>query len=389
MQKQVLFLLLGALLFSCQDPLSAPLSRRQPQADSTVVPKDTVVPMPDFYQTALCFPDTVNWRAGDTRAARLLLLKNGKVLGGMAAGDNPSPESHRFSGGHLWTDTTDGTETVVTCDGEEAFRYSGEERLQGLVTASDGVHTLGQRPGGGLSYRIDGREVFSSSAGIVLGWAADPDWSGGALQEEDGCVYYCYGIGQEYHFMCGDRTLEVLAPQPGTVLLDAKVLHGTLYRLERRYSQLFLVRGEEAFPLGTGLPDGGNQCKLAVVDGEMLVKGHSLEGDEDVCWLRGPDGIRYVCRSRRAIQGLYAENGIMAAMEQDYEGCILCMWCAGKPCYFRAETYRLSLDRCAKLRKGWFAAALTADEGPDHVVQLGPDRVPVRFNGYFTGIYSE
>ena len=362
-------------------------------------PEAPVISPPDVYQTAIFFPDSVDWRAGDATGARILLMKNGEILGSVAVGDNPNPESHRVLDGQLWWDSTDGHQTVLSCNSQERFRYVGEERIQGLLCVDGAVHTLGQRPGGGFCYRINGEEVYSSADGMVLGHASDPVWPGGALQLDS--IGVCYTVQKSdgsYEVLCGDRPVKTARPAQGAQVLDVRLLNGAVYALENRSDDLYLLKDADSFPLKVKISStrasgrgssGVHPCHLVVIDGEMMVNSYSADRRPFVYWLRDAEGVRYQCSTIWGLQGFFAGEGEWAAVELDATGCVSRLIRNDGDISFPAQTFRLSLDRCAAFRKGCFAVALTADTGNDHWIQMDDRSCPIQFNGYFTGTYIE
>ena len=71
---------------------------------------------------------------------------------------------------------------VVSCNGEERFRFPGEEVFNGFWVIDGQLYTLGQRPGGGgLCFRVNGQERFSSESGVLLNGPDEVEWDGGNL----------------------------------------------------------------------------------------------------------------------------------------------------------------------------------------------------------------
>lgn len=393
MRKWILLFLFSGTLVSCRKPLfDPPRHTYNPGRGKQESAREGEEPPPpasshEVWQTALCFPDSVEWRKGYTEGAGLLLLKSGIPQKVLPAGPQVTADHHRFQAGHLWSDYTDGFSTVVCCDGEERFRFAGEEHLQGFTVLDGAVHTLGQFPGGGFCYRIDGQPVFTDNAGSLLGRATDPDWPGGAFS--DG-TYYTYSVpimlngqpAREYKVMHGGNLVKVLPPQNGIQVLDVRVLGTQVFRLEKRGAQLYFASDKK---LQT-IPAGGQS--LVKVDEEILVKGYT-KGKPNQYWMRGMTGLRYCFQSNREIQSLFVDKRLKAAIVLDSEGCVLIADVEDELTTFPAETYVLKMERCAAFRDDCFALALTADYGNEHLVQIGDKAVPVQFNGYFTGIYFE
>ncbi len=78
-------------------------------------------------------------------------------------------DMHRYVDGHLYTDFSTESETVISRDGAELFRYSGRERIVFLAVRDGHVLTLGEsRDGQGFSSRSDGFPLFLGMTGTVF-----------------------------------------------------------------------------------------------------------------------------------------------------------------------------------------------------------------------------
>lgn len=397
--------LIGLALVSCRKPSYDPLPRAMREQDrfsryareAEQARQDTLPVLPDVYATAIVFPDSVNWRKGESRKPRLVLFRNGAPVGGISLGERPDPERHRFQAGHVWTDSTDGRRTFIACDGARLFQYEGEERLQGFWADGGTVHTLGQRPGGGVCYRQNGVEFFSSPIGVALGGARDPDWEGGALTRDSSGVYYTIGLPVEadgnllweHRVMREGETLKMLPAISGGHLFDVRVYQGVVYRLELRYGRYCLVRDEALFPLA--LEKEPHNLKLVAVDGTVMVKGYEFLGREPRYFIQGADTVRYFYdHPTFPMYNLFVEQGTMHFVLLDHEDCVISVRKGNTElAEFPLETYRLQTPRCIGLKKGVFALALTHDDASEHLILVGEKQYPISFNGYFTGIYIE
>lgn len=405
-------MLLGLALFSCHNPKTDFLPRamreqdrfaryaraaQQEDGQAQEGGEDPLAPQPDVYATAVVFPDTISWRQGDTRKARLILFLNGKPLGGLFLGERPDPERHRFQAGHVWTDSTDGRRTFIARDGIPCFDYEGEERLQGFRVDGDLVHTLGQRPGGGVSYRQNGQEIFSSPSSMILGTEWDPDWEAGAFSADSSGVTYTIGLPVSsetdvlwnYLVMREGETLDMLPAQDQGRVFDVRVHRGSVYRLEQRDGQYCLAKENELFPLDFEKEPYG--LKLALADGQIMVKGYEYLGREPRYFLQPPDAARYFYDGPRyPMYNLFVDGGKMYFVLMDHEGCVHSVHKGEQTlALFPLETYRLQTPRCVALKKGVFALALTHDIASEHLILIGEKQYPLTFNGYFTGIYIE
>lgn len=157
--------------------------------------KDTTV-----YTLGIEYPASYDWKrdtAYGNVGCRIVVFANQKRILEAEAGPgtmlSADPDMHRIWDGVLWSDWSDGSHTVISRNGEEAFRYEGNEMICGFMVHGGAVHTLGRsRSGKGFSYRIDGELILSDSSGIPVG---DPY----STPEETGIMYLdqgevCFGF---------------------------------------------------------------------------------------------------------------------------------------------------------------------------------------------------
>ena len=397
MKNLSLLLLLPLLIPSCRKPLfdHPPRDGRTPSDTSSTVRETAgepppAIPLPDVWQTAFSFPDTAVWRGGSSVPDRILIFKNGSLSHAYPA-HAAHPDRHRFWDGHLWEDATNGYETIIYRDGEVFLRYDGEERLQGFLLLNGAVHSLGQHPGGGICYRIDGTEVFSDARGSALGWASDPEWPGGALTWDGGKVYYTYSIpiaeeGSEYHVMCGDTPVKKFPLLTSRNILDIRILGGVVYSLEKLQGDVIFRKDSQEASLG---PLAAEKLRLVASDGRMMVKGYIKAGKGGRYWLRDESTLFYDQSFPQRMGIFLAGGGEKAWTALDGEDCVLQVWRDGTFVNLPPETYRLSLDRCALLKEGILALGLTADSGTGQCILIDGKEHPVQFNGFFTGTYIE
>ena len=260
---------LALLAAACiRDPLfpGTPRSSHEPgggrRPDSTAT--DTPLPGEHVYLTAVRFPDGYAWDL-DTCAVdgevRIDLYRDGERVRSLPAGASVHPDMHRYMGGHLYLDWSTDTETIVSRDGAELFRFEGRESLRGFLVREDGVHTLGQdRDGNGFTYRIDGRILYRSETGAVLGGPEASGTPGGAFSEAGEDVYYVCCLpserGREFHVMRNAERYRSFPASEGTQ--DVLVAGGTVSRVRSKPRSLVLeVDGKETpLPLGGGSRPG-------------------------------------------------------------------------------------------------------------------------------------
>lgn len=409
MKKLILFVLLSVAAISCQKALfnSVPRSfsdnsRRNPgnrPSDAQDQRDDDGQREPDIYATAICFPLEADWREGDSAGGEVVLFKNGREVLRVRATDPPDPDRHRLIKGRLWTDSCDGYEVVVQCDGQEHLRFSGDEVFRGFLVVNDIVYSLGQRQGrDGLCFRANGELLFEAPTGTVLGGPVDSEWEGGALTMDSFGVFYSYGIPYrkgdkltwEYRVMNGADLIRTIPAGESDTVFDIKVQDGIVYRTEQNGSFLRLIKDDTHITVDIGREKDAHLCKLVPVNGELLIKGYSIQSSRTNTsynfWLRDQSKTHYVVNSRYPLADILSDGTHTANIAENEMGRINSVYLDDKLQTVPANRYTLTSSRCAMLRDGILAVALTSAEGNSHLLLHNSDTLSLSFNGYFTSV---
>lgn len=403
MRKWLGLMLLSWALSACEKPASSHIPRYLLQQDRFAA--YVVIPEPEhepsLWVTGIQYPDSVSWRDHpDAPGARVFLLKDGEEVLSVPAGDQVRLERQRFQAGHLWTDTSDGNETIVYCDGNERFRFPGEELLLGFLVVDGQVHTLGQRQGrDGICYRIDGVEVFSCDEGTVVGSLSERAWRGGALTADEGGVYYVYKVpvrtyqklDWEYRVMRGAEPVHVILAGTAETVYDVRVFQGQVYSLQRRgLDSLMLVAGETPHFIPQFMVERVCSCRLYPLDGTLVLKGYSRLDAAEVylAWLRSERGIMHNAVSERLFLEWQPEGTTLTAIDLQ-EGLVGSIWRGGKELEALSEPYTMASPLCLLCQDGLLAIGLTNAQSRDHLLLVNDIPFPVSFNGYFCSLYFE
>ncbi|MBQ9410257.1 MAG: hypothetical protein IJU21_01470 [Bacteroidales bacterium] len=399
MRRIVFILAAAAALLSCKKPLldSMPCwySRgpRSYMGGSTAAADSSAWNSPGrkgVYIAALRFPEWARWRDGDFRGAEAVLFRDSVEIARSPVGTRPDPERIHIVDGHLWTDIADNGETHIYCDGIHRLTLPEEELIRGFLAENDTIHTLGQRPGGGgVCYRVNGKEVFSHGAGSVIG----------TLQKDSAGTFFVYGIPirkgdavtAEYHIMNRADEIRTFTPNAGGAVYDILVREGTVYRSERRgenSSSLCLVIGDNYHSVGAGEGEDIHLCRLVELDGEMMIQGYSESAHITIHWIRSRAGLRHQVASGGAVPAIYACGDGIAHLITNRDGRVTIIRVAGTDYPLTEDSLCLKIagPACADYKDGVFAAALSDTSGRAHRLFIGGRLVPLEFNGFFTSL---
>ncbi len=390
---------------SCQQLPLSELSRADPPTqnaqtvrDSTalVEEKDTV---PDLYASAICYPDGVNWQADSCAGAQLVLFKNAEELLRIPVPGKPEAERHRIVRGQLWSDCCDGYEVVVSCNGQEQFRYEGDELFRGFLVVGPQVFTLGQRQGrDGFSFRANGALRFEAPSGTILGGPEDSEWEGGAFCYDSAGLFYAYaipihkedGLVWEYRLMKEDQLYRQIPAGSIGKLYDLRVLDGAVYRSEYRSSlhgSFCLVKEETYHSLD--FSGETHLCKLVPGQEGLLLKGYSEGmpgGKQYAFWLRDAAQFHCMITDNLYIRDLLWDGTHNAYLTEGPSGTVRSLFLDKQQVIFTSDCYTLPSTRCFQLRKGVLGAALSCPGKGEHLLVRDHTVTRLSFNGYFTSV---
>ena len=399
MRKLIGTLGLALLAAACiRDPLFPGTSRNshEPGAgrrtDSTGT--DTRPPEEHVWLTAVRFPDGFAWDL-DTCAVDgevwIDLYRDGEMVRSQPAGASVHPDMHRYTGGHLYTDWSTDTETVLSRDGAELFRFEGREAIRGFLVREDGVHTLGQdRDGSGFTYRIDGRTLYRSETGAVLGGPDAPGAAGGALTEFGEDVFYVCCLpserGKEYHVMRNAERYQSFPTSEWT--LDVLFSGGKVARVLSKPRSLVLeVDGKE-----TRLPLNGREVclwsRLAAWEEDVVALVCAQAAGSKRFFLQTAGGKTFTPFSGETVSDVLSDGERMGWTVTDGRGDLLRVrWSDGG--VTEGTGGFLVSGRCALLRGGRLFLALTGRDGAPNRLQEDGVHTDFPFNGYFTSVTVE
>ena len=127
------------------------------------------------FVSAFDYPEGYDWRADPERGevkCSLVVFREGIPVLKVPVGDEyltgSDPDMHRIIDGHLYTDFSTDSETIIKKDGKPLFSYPKPEMICDFQVRDGNVHTLGHsRSGQGFSYRINGEPVLERESGYT------------------------------------------------------------------------------------------------------------------------------------------------------------------------------------------------------------------------------
>lgn len=390
---------LALLAAACiREPLfpGTPRSSHEPgtgrRTDSTAT--ETPLSGGHIYLTAVRFPDGYAWDL-DTCTVDgevwIDLYRDGDRVRSLPAGASIHPDMHRYKGGHLYLDWSTDTETVVSRDGAELFRFEGREAVRGFLVREDGVHTLGQdRDGNGFTYRIDGRIVYRSETGAVLGGTNTPGAPGGAFTECGDDVFYACCLfsdrGKEYHVMRNAERYLSFPASEGT--RDVLVTDGTVSRVRSKPRSLVLeVNGKET----RLVLSGGESClwsRLVSWEDDVLALVCAQRSGGKRYFLQSAGGKTFTPVAGETVSDVLSDGERMGWTVTDARGDLLRFrWGDGR--VTEGTGGFLASGGCALLRDGRLFLALTGRDGAPNRLQEDGIHTDFPFNGYFTSVTVE
>ena len=348
---------------------------------------------PEFFKdsiliTGVEYPHGYDWvrdMAHNSVKADILLFRGPREqLRIPCGGDSPwptDPDCHRIWDGHLYTFATGDGCTIVGRDGEEVLRYSGAESIRGFAIDEGQILTLGQSiDGHGLSFRRDGRVLFLSDEGTVVGSLDQGVPRSGALYSDNGHWYFSFREDGRVHLV--EDNLERALPEDN--ILGARVFRKRLfiayYRKVSSRTVLYMSCGGYKTSIdprfmgdirSAGFVCDNSQARLtADVDGVRYI------------WDAGSTRLLGTFRGARC--ELYPRSGADATVITE-RGRVVYIDPYGEP----PGEYILVSGACAASTQNSFFVALSGVDGGPGLLLRDSVRTVFNFNGPITSVCLE
>lgn len=370
---------------------------RNDEDSTSAPPRDTTV-----YTLGMEYPLSYDWKKDTAYGnvnCRVVVFANQKRILEATAGPgtilSPEPDMHRIWDGHLWSDFSEGGQTIISKDGQEAFRYEGNEMICGFMVHEGKVHTLGKsRSGKGFSYRIDGEAVLVDDSATLVG---DPYSS----PEETGCMYLDQGMVCFSYRKDEDNVTRWYAVRNGkaepadcgvrlTEVFDIRYVDGKLHMTGTSPS----YRGRAVYAFGGKVMELWKEevratvfCHIVPSGGRVfLTEGHiRKDGKEEFSlWKDGTSVVSY----GTDYAGFWLSDGQYATVSLN-SGTFLGTIRAGSGYWWFKDQMVLMSHQCVRYSEGVLLIAATpVRKELSPVLWKNGKSLALTINGYLAGIYS-
>lgn len=324
------------------------------------------------YAVVMDYPDGYDWKAdpgyGLVEGIHIVMYADGAPVLKIPVGDlyetSSDPQRLRVRSGHLYTDYTDGTETVIKKDGQEILRYEGAEEIVSLEVMDGMVHMLCVPSSGvGFVYRIDEKVSVERDMGSLFG----------PLEIHNGTVGFCFS-NKSGHYMVEDGKVFLMeVDKDVTDVLDMCLSEG-------QPCMLVATEGASAPAMirkGIRLYDDYYESKDIISarfleTDSLCVRLRCRDGNSDLLSdvLMFGDGLSR--RPRRACQLLSVvvdESGYHAvANPSEVQGGAII---SNRDSYDLPSGYHVYGDGCAVTRDSVLYVGLTSGKGQSPVIWMG------------------
>ena len=249
------------------------------------------------FVSAFDYPEDYDWRSdperGEVRCS-LVVFREGlpilKVPVGYEYCVGSDPDMHRIIDGHLYTDYSSDSETIIKKDGKPLLTYPAAEMICDFQVRGDEVHTLGHsRDGGGFSYRVNGRTILERTAGFSFERISFEDTTVNVAFSEP--IVSSSGTVDRYYVMRGGKVSQVALREDIKKVWDVAVFDGEVYYLASLVGVAapVLVNSQRMATLSMPSSLSVVSCRMNILQQGISVEGVLTDGKQVQSILWGID----------------------------------------------------------------------------------------------------
>ena len=243
------------LLTGCYGPVDLGRDVTSDAPDGGTQGEEVPAPGPKWkslYVTGVEYPSGFPWRyhLGDPPEGTVLfLMKDGRRIVELeldkVGETGAEADMHWCVNGHLYTDFSTETETVLKRDGVEMFRFPGREMIVSFLLESDDVYTLSvPRSGTGWVYRKNGEVKLYKGIGSLFPSGLHLDGGRVCFGYED-TIPSSSGDSFKWFFVVDAEVKSMTVPDDVTAVDDAIRVNGEILYIAHRRNirQAVLAKG--------------------------------------------------------------------------------------------------------------------------------------------------
>lgn len=249
------------------------------------------------FVSAFDYPDGYDWRSDPDRGhvkCSLVVFREGlpvlKVPVGNEYSVSPDPDMHRIIDGHLYTDFSDGTETLLKKNGKPVLSYPGAEMICDMKVKGSDIYTLGHsRTGQGFALRLNGSVLLSREAGYTFERILIEDTEVSVAFAEP--IVSSSGTVERYYVMRGGKVTQIALRDDIKQVWDVAVYGDEIYYLASltgvQAPVLVSSRGMTTLQMPSSMTVVS--CRMNILEGGICVEGVLADGNQVQSVLWGTD----------------------------------------------------------------------------------------------------
>lgn len=249
------------------------------------------------FVSAFDYPDGYDWRSDPDRGhvkCSLVVFREGlpvlKVPVGNEYSVSPDPDMHRIIDGHLYTDFSDGTETLLKKNGKPVLSYPGAEMICDMKVKGSDIYTLGHsRTGQGFALRLNGRVLLSREAGYTFERILIEDTEVSVAFAEP--IVSSSGTVERYYVMRGGKVTQIALRDDIKQVWDVAVYGEEIYYLASLTGVQAPVLVSSQGMTTLQMPSSMTvvSCRMNILEGGICVEGVLADGNQVQSVLWGTD----------------------------------------------------------------------------------------------------
>lgn len=349
------------------------------------------------YVTAFDYPEGYNWHADPERGEQkcsLVVFRDGvpslKVPVGNKYNVSPDPDMLRIIDGHLYTDFSTSSETIIKKDGKPLFTYQKPEMICDFLVHGDDVHTLGHsRTGGGFSYRINGVVVLERSNGYTFERLAIQDTTVSFAFVEP--ITSADGIMERYYVMREGKVSQTALRDDIRKVWDIVIFNGRTYCLASLVGLSAPVLVSDGGLTALPMPSSMSllSCRMIVMTSGICVEGIFSDGNSIMTILWNQD-LSYRCfpKDRTFSAVSYNNDVVHCAINPTSRGGAGLIY-RGDESYTMPMSYACMSRDAIDFSSGMLSVGLSSLDGEKPLLWVDGQIDTLDINGFISSIISQ